>query len=51
MQFELFLSADVFTMPCLKLKHFKICKLRSYEQLVGLMDEVCFVKYFLGWGW
>lgn len=51
MQFELFLSADVFTMPCLKLKHFKICKLRSYEQLVGLMDEVCFVKYFPGWGW
>lgn len=51
MQFELFLSADVFTMLCFRLKHFKICKLRSYEQLLGLTDQVCSVKYFPGWGW
>lgn len=51
MQFKLLLSADLFTMSSLKCKHFQICRLRSYEQLVGLTDWVCFVKYFPGWGW
>lgn len=48
MQFKLLLSADLFTMSSFKLKHFKICRLRSYEQPVGLTDQVCFVKYFPG---
>lgn len=50
MQFKCLLSADLFTMSSFKLKHFKICRLRSYEQLIGLTDPVCFVKYFPVWG-
>lgn len=51
MQFKLLLSTDHFAMSSFKLKHFRICRLISYKQLMGLANQVCFVKYLSGWGW